>query len=243
MTHQELPRAASRLPPDRRRARRRIWAPRSRTAARASRRARCETRSRSRPESRSARAALAPHRSERADRRRAPARQPPGAPRAPSGSRRSVLHPAPSRRSADSARATDRRPGRRAPKRTPRVNTGRRARRHARAGSCRDTRGSPCRAACASSSRPRAPSPTPAEQRAAATQAAHSSGSGGPSWSGIPCADALAAVLFQKPHIGDHDVVRKRLAHVVDGKRRYACAGQRLHLDAGLVVHATPCSE
>jgi hypothetical protein len=49
---------------------------------------------------------------------------------------------------------------------------------------------------------------------------------------------ALAAVLGDQSGVGDHDVVRQRLAHVVNGQRRDAGAGEGLHFDAGLVVHA-----
>ena len=46
---------------------------------------------------------------------------------------------------------------------------------------------------------------------------------------------SLAALLFNQPHIGNDDFVAERLAHVVDGQRGDARAGQGFHLDAGLV--------
>src|SRR6056297_1795607 len=42
----------------------------------------------------------------------------------------------------------------------------------------------------------------------------------------------LASGLGDQPGLADHDVVGQRLAHVVDGQRSDARAGQRLHLHA-----------
>src|SRR3954470_2186864 len=47
----------------------------------------------------------------------------------------------------------------------------------------------------------------------------------------------LAAAFFDEPRFGDDDVVRQRLAHVVDRQRRNARPSQCLHLDSSLVMH------
>ena len=65
--------------------------------------------------SRPGQVAIAPRRSRTASRRPSPAMQPSAAPRAPSGSRRWDLRPAPSRRSTDSAPAIHPPPGRDGP--------------------------------------------------------------------------------------------------------------------------------
>jgi hypothetical protein len=54
---------------------------------------------------------------------------------------------------------------------------------------------------------------------------------------GRPREVALAAGLGEETHGSDHDVMRQRLAHVVDRERGRRGADQRFHFDAGLVVH------
>ena len=48
-----------------------------------------------------------------------------------------------------------------------------------------------------------------------------------------------SAGLRDQPGLGDDDVVRQRLDHVVDGERGNGRAGERFHFDAGLVLDAT----
>ena len=47
----------------------------------------------------------------------------------------------------------------------------------------------------------------------------------------------LAAGLAQQPHAADLDVMRQRLAHVVDRERGGGGAHERFHFHAGLVMH------
>ena len=47
----------------------------------------------------------------------------------------------------------------------------------------------------------------------------------------------LPPVLREQAHRADLDVVRQRLAHVVDRERGGGGAHERFHLDAGLVMH------
>src|ERR1041384_8298076 len=48
---------------------------------------------------------------------------------------------------------------------------------------------------------------------------------------------ALASTLLDQPRLRDHDVMRQRLTHVVNGQCRDARACQRFHLDASLVMN------
>src|SRR5688572_25775055 len=48
---------------------------------------------------------------------------------------------------------------------------------------------------------------------------------------------ALASALLDQPRFRDHDVMRQRLAHVVNRQRRNTGSSESLHLDARLVMH------
>ena len=139
------------------------------------------------------------------------------------------------RRSADSGHAPDRCAGRAAPRRRPACHAGRQqvqARVELRAALV--ARGRPCRAACACFGRRPAP------------------GRRGRGHVGILRPEArrverrlksrLPPLLASSRTPADLDVVRQRLAHVVDGQRRDRGAGQRFHLDAGPVLRPTRCT-
>src|SRR4051812_12286051 len=53
----------------------------------------------------------------------------------------------------------------------------------------------------------------------------------------------FAAGLFDELHALDADVMRERLAHVVNGEGRDGGSGQRFHLNSSLVAHGHAASD
>ena len=47
----------------------------------------------------------------------------------------------------------------------------------------------------------------------------------------------LAARLRNQSRLANRNLVRKRFTHIVNGQRRNGCAGERLHLNAGSMMH------